>query len=98
MKVRVYRLSKPFTSKAVFIDIPGEPTFDPSHPGTYPGAEVELVEALPTPEAALEKYGQAALCGEGGTMYSANSDGSISIWRTTGRTSREIIYDTNDWR
>lgn len=102
MRIKAYSLRPYFDLDNVFMNIPGAPTFDPKHPGTYPGAEVEIVEVL-SPDEALVKYGKEALC-KGAVLYSpsypdgiARGNPVITIWRNTGRTSRQVVYGTSDW-
>jgi hypothetical protein len=82
MKIRVY------TSDFVpgyFTDIPGEVTFDPSHPLTYPGDEVRPVEILPFEVAAADRERWRKL------LYTISRDGTVTIWERAGRTSADIL-------
>lgn len=87
--VRVYSLRPFIDLDGHFIDIEGQPTFDPKHPCTYPGAEVEVVETLPVAEA-VAKYGPTP-----DEPYQVHNSGSknakVTILRLTGKTSKDIV-------
>lgn len=92
MRVTVWKIRPYFDLDNSFIDIPGQPTFDPKHPRTYPGAEVELVEVM-TPDEAMIKYGVEALCHADKILYSKAYGGNVAIWRLTGRTSADVLAE-----
>jgi len=98
MRVQVYSLRPYHDIEGYFINAP-DVVFDPKHPGTYPGLEVKLVETL-SGKQALAKYGKRALCYTDEVLYSQSnirSEPEVIIWRLTGKTSREIVYGTENW-
>ncbi len=92
MKVKVYSLQPYFDIDGGFIDIPGQPTFDPKHPRTYPGNQVKVVAVL-TPAQALQEYGKRELCYGGEVLYSPNGEEQIIILELTGQNSRDILSE-----
>lgn len=71
------------------MDIDGKPTFDPKHPGTYPGAEVRPLETI-TAEEFISRYGRQG-CYRDDILYTSRGQ-SVTLWEKTGRTSVQAIY------
>lgn len=88
MKTTVFTLKPYFDIDGYFINIEGEPTFDPKHPITYPGNEVRLVEEL-TDEQFLNRYG---IDGLDEVIYLQRGK-LVQIIELTGKTSADIVLE-----
>lgn len=94
MRIRIYSLRPFFDIDGHFINPEKGQSFDPAHPRTYPGDEVELIEILPVNEA-LEKYGRGPLRNEILWTPVRGQRDTVAIWQRTGKTSADVLNEIN---
>ena len=91
MKIQIFSLKPYFNIEGHFTNILNQPTFDPKHPITYPGAEIKTIETL-TPKEAQNKYGRYI-----NKPHQVHNSGSknctVTIFEYTGKTSADIIQE-----
>ena len=88
-RIKVYSVRPYFNNDGHYIDIDGKPTFDPKHPGTYPGAEVKAIETI-TAEEFISRYGARGYYRDD-ILYTSRGR-LVTLWEKTGRTSVQAIY------